>query len=295
VTARTSNFKIWLLASRPKTLPAAIAPVLLGIALAIHEGQLNRSVAVVTLLAALLIQIGTNLANDLFDFLKGTDTEERVGPTRATQAGLITPSEMKRGTAVTFGLAILLGFYLAWTGGWPIVWIGLASIAAGLAYTGGPYPLGYHGWGDAFVMLFFGLIAVPGTYYLQTGRVTGDSLLLGVAMGAMSTAILVVNNLRDIETDAKTGKRTLAVRLGKTFSRLEYTTLLFAAYLIPTLLAVRWGNHLALYLVYFSTPTAVKMTISMWSLEGAELFPILGGTARLLMFYSCLLALGMIL
>ncbi len=291
----TSKVRIWLLAFRPKTLPAAIAPVLLGVSLAVHDGRFLWPVALVTLLAALLIQIGTNLANDLFDFLKGTDTEERVGPTRATQAGLITPHEMKRGTAVTFGLAILLGFYLAWVGGWPIVWIGLASIAAGVAYTGGPYPLGYHGWGDVFVMLFFGLIAVPGTYYLQTGRVTGDSLLLGVAMGAMSTAILVVNNLRDIETDAKTGKRTLAVRLGKTFSRLEYTTLLFAAYLIPTLLAVRWGNHLALYLVYFSLPVGIRLGISVWMLEGAELFPILGDTARLLMFYSVLVALGMIL
>lgn len=295
MAAHDSKLKIWLLASRPKTLPAAIAPVLLGISLAIHEGHLNLAVAVFTLLAALLIQIGTNLANDLFDFLKGTDTEERIGPTRATQAGLVTPREMKLGTAITFGLAILLGFYLAWVGGWPIVWIGLASVAAGLAYTGGPYPLGYHGWGDVFVMLFFGLIAVPGTYYLQTGRVTVDSLLLGIAIGALSTAILVVNNLRDIATDAKTGKRTLAVIRGKTFSRLEYTLLLLTAYLIPTLLAVRWGNHLALYMVYFSVPTAVKMTLSMWTLEGVDLFPILGGTARLLMFYSVLLALGMVL
>jgi len=290
-----NNISIWVQASRPKTLPAATAPVLLGVSLAFHDGQFSLLPAAATMLAALLIQIGTNLANDLFDFLKGADTEERVGPTRVTQAGLLSPGQVRNGTIIVFALAVIIGFYLAFIGGWPIVWIGLASIAAGVAYTGGPYPLGYHGWGDIFVLLFFGLIAVPGTFYLQTGFVSLDSILLGVAMGAVSTAILVVNNLRDIDTDAKTGKKTLAVRFGALFVRIEYLLMLIIAYLIPVFLSIRWANDLAIYLVFFSFPVAVRMCVEVWTKNGVELFPILGGTARVLMLYSLLLALGMVL
>ena len=161
--------KNWLLAARLKTLPAAISPVILGSALAFHDGTCYLFICLMTLLAAMLIQIGTNFANDVFDFQKGTDREDRLGPLRVTQMGLISPGKMKRAMWLTFAMAICIGSYLAWIGGWPIVWIGLVSIAAGILYTGGPFPLGYHGWGDVFVFIFFGLIAVPGTYYLQLG------------------------------------------------------------------------------------------------------------------------------
>ena len=212
----------WILASRLKTLPAAISPVLVGVSLAIHDGEFKPVIAFMTFLAAVLIQIGANFANDVYDFLKGSDREDRLGPTRATQSGLISPENMKKGMCLVFAMAICVGFYLASIGGWPIVWIGLASIASAIAYTGGPYPLGYHGWGDIFVFIFFGIIAVPGTYYLQSGIVSYDSILLGIPLGALSTAILIVNNLRDADTDIKSDKRTLAVRLGKPFVKIEY-------------------------------------------------------------------------
>lgn len=289
------KIKFWILASRPKTLPAAIAPVMLGVGLAIHDGILEWLIGLITLIAALLIQIGTNLANDLFDFLNGTDTSERIGPVRVTQSGLLSTSQVRNGMIITFCLALVAGIFLVYIGGWPIVWIGLASIAAGIAYTGGPYPLGYHGWGDIFVILFFGLIAVPGTYYLQTGMISSESLLVGLAMGTFSTAILVVNNLRDVETDTKTGKRTLVVRWGVYFGRLEYSFMMMIAYFIPALLAVTWNNDLSMYLYLFSIPVAVKMILSVWTLEGKELFPILGGTARVMMLYSILFVLGLIL
>ena len=162
----------WILAARLKTLPAAASPVILGTALSYHEGIFHPFILLMTLLAATLIQIGANFANDVYDYQKGTDRDDRLGPKRATQSGLITPEKMKSAMWLIFSLAICVGFYLAFIGGWPIVLIGLSSIAAGIAYTGGPYPLGYHGWGDMFVFIFFGLIAVPGTYYLQTGTVT---------------------------------------------------------------------------------------------------------------------------
>ena len=168
--------KNWLLAVRVKTLPAAISPVILGSALAFHDGSFYLLICAMTLLAAVLIQIGTNFANDVFDFQKGTDREDRKGPLRVTHTGLIPPEKMIRAMWLTFALAICVGFYLAWIGGWPIVWIGLLSIAAGILYTGGPYPLGYHGWGDIFVFIFFGLIAVPGTYYLQIGVISNLSI-----------------------------------------------------------------------------------------------------------------------
>ncbi|MBT3251980.1 MAG: 1,4-dihydroxy-2-naphthoate polyprenyltransferase [Candidatus Marinimicrobia bacterium] len=289
------KIKYWILASRPKTLPAAIAPVMLGVALAFHDGISHWNTGLITLIAAMLIQIGTNLANDLFDFLNGTDTSERIGPARVTQSGLLSTTQVKNGMIITFSLALAAGTYLVYIGGWPIVWIGLASIAAGIAYTGGPYPLGYHGWGDIFVIVFFGLIAVPGTYYLQTGMISIESLLVGFSMGTFSTAILVVNNLRDVETDTKTGKRTLVVRWGKLFGRLEYSLMMVISYFIPAVLAVTWKNDLSMYLYLFSIPVAVKMTISVWTLEGRELYPILGGTARVMMVYSILFVLGLIL
>ena len=225
--------KNWFLAARLKTLPAAISPVILGCALAFHDGFFHIFICAMTLLAAVLIQIGANFANDVFDFQKGADRGDRLGPTRVTQTGLISIEKMKKAIWFTFALAICVGFYLTIIGGWPIVWIGLASIAAGIAYTGGPYPLGYHGWGDVFVFIFFGLIAVPGTYYLQTGTVNELSFWMGAVIGMLSTAILVVNNIRDADMDKLSKKNTLAVRFGKKFSKIQYSILMLIPFLMP--------------------------------------------------------------
>ena len=284
----------WLLATRPKTLPAAAAPVLVGIALAFHDGMIRPFTAVLTLLAALLIQIGTNYANDLFDYLKGTDTEERIGPLRVTQAGLLTPKQMQWGMIAVFAMSVLIGFYLAWVGGWSIVFIGTSAIICGILYTGGPYPLGYHGWGELFVFIFFGLVAVSGTYYLQTGEVSTDALLIGCGQGALATAILIVNNLRDTKTDALTGKRTLAVRLGPAFTRIEYTTLVGLAMFIPLLLVWLHPGDIAPLLTLFTLPLAFRHSITIWLAKPENLNPMLGATAHMQMMYSLLLALGLI-
>ena len=286
--------KNWLLAARLKTLPAAISPVILGSALAFHDGSFHVFISVMTLLAALLIQIGANFANDVFDFQKGTDREDRLGPTRATQAGLISPQKMKKAMWLTFALAICVGFYLAFIGGWPIVWIGLASIAAGIAYTGGPYPLGYYGWGDLFVFIFFGLIAVPGTYYLQTGIVNELSLYMGAVMGMLSTAILVVNNLRDADTDKISGKKTLAVRFGKKFSKMQYSILILLPFLLPLYIWWNIENELSLLITIFILPISFHLINQIFSLTGKDLNLVLVRTARFLFIYTILLSAGLV-
>tara|TARA_B110000438_G_scaffold49252_1_gene49720 strand:+ start:3299 stop:4162 length:864 start_codon:yes stop_codon:yes gene_type:complete len=284
----------WILASRLKTLPAAISPVIVGVSLAIHDGDFHLFTAVMTLLAAVLIQIGANFANDVYDFLKGSDREDRLGPTRATQSGLISPEDMKKGMWLVFSLAILVGFYLAWIGGWPIVWIGLASIASAIAYTGGPYPLGYHGWGDLFVFLFFGIIAVSGTYFLQTGVVSNESILFGIPLGALSTAILIVNNLRDADTDVKSGKRTLAVRFGKSFVKIEYIIMMVIAFAIPIYILQFW-NEFSLYIILFLLPISIRLTQSLYFETGESLNFVLIDTAKFLFHFSILLSIGLIL
>ncbi|HSH93539.1 MAG TPA: 1,4-dihydroxy-2-naphthoate polyprenyltransferase, partial [Roseimicrobium sp.] len=212
---RPTAWVIWAEAARPRTLPAAVAPVLVASALAMRDDLFNAQAALSCLVFALLIQIGTNFANDYYDFIKGADTAERVGPRRAVAAGLVAPAAMKRAMIGVFAVAFLAGLSLLGFGGWPLLLIGVASILCGIAYTGGPYPLGYNGLGDVFVFVFFGLVAVGATYFVQTGLVTGEVLLLGSGIGALATNILVVNNYRDVETDAKAGKRTLAVRFGR--------------------------------------------------------------------------------
>ena len=284
----------WVLASRLKTLTAAISPVLVGVSLAIHDGEFQLFIAFMTLLAAVLIQIGANFANDVYDFLNGSDREDRLGPTRATQSGLIPPEDMKKGMWLIFALAICVGFYLASIGGWPIVWIGLASIASAIAYTGGPYPLGYHGWGDVFVFVFFGIIAVPGTYYLQSGFVSYDSILFGIPLGALSTAILIVNNLRDADTDIKSGKRTLAVRFGKTFVKIEYIIMMVVAFAIPIYILQFW-DEFSLYIILFLFPISIRLIQSLYNETGISLNPVLVNTAQFLFHFSILLSIGLIL
>ena len=287
--------KNWILAARLKTLPAAISPVILGSALAFHDKTFSIIICIVTLLAAVLIQIGTNFANDVFDFYKGTDREDRLGPIRVTQAGLIKPQSMIRAMWYTFSVAIFVGIYLAWIGGWSIVIIGLVSIIAGIAYTGGPYPLGYHGWGDVFVFTFFGIIAVPGTYYLQSHTVTDISIYMGVITGMLSTAILVVNNLRDIDTDKLSGKKTLAVRFGKNFSKIQYSFLIFMPFFLPIYLWWKMENGLSLLLTVFLMPISIHLIIQIFSNTGSELNPILARTARFLFIFTLMLSIGLII
>ncbi len=284
----------WLIAIRINTLPAATSPVILGTALAFHDGNSNSFILFMTLLAAVLLQIGANFANDVYDFEKGSDRADRLGPQRATQSGLISPADMKKAMWKIFALAIGVGFYLTYVGGWPIVIIGLASIAAGIAYTGGPYPLGYHGFGDIFVFLFFGLIAVSGTYYLQTGSVTEFSLWLGAVMGMLATAILVVNNLRDRDADIISGKKTLAVRFGKTFSKIQFIMLVMLPFVLPFHLWRQW-NKMSFLITLFTLPIAVHLIIQLFNNTGADLNKVLAGTARFLFIFTLLLSAGLII
>ena len=213
--------------------------MVLGTGLAIGRDVFRFGPALAALLGALLIQIGTNLANDYYDHLRGGDTEDRVGPIRVSQAGIIPPKTVRNGAFLVLGLALLLGFYLVWVGGTPVVLIGITSLVCAVAYTGGPFPLAYHGLGDLFVFVFFGLVAVGGTYWVQALTFEPEVLLAGVGIGALATAILVVNNLRDIQTDAWAGKRTLAVRIGLTGTKVEFAFLLMLGFAVP-FLGVAW-------------------------------------------------------
>ena len=285
----------WIIAIRLKTLPAAISPVLLGSSLSYKYGYFSSLIFFMTLFAAILIQIGTNFANDVYDFEKGTDRDDRLGPVRATQAGLISPKKMKFSMLGTFSIAILVGCYLAWIGGLPIVFIGIASIIAGIAYTGGPYPLGYNGFGELFVFLFFGIIAVPGTYFLQAGTFTYLSIWLGSCMGMLSAAILVVNNIRDIDTDKVTGKKTLAVYFGILFSYIEFIILIIGPYLILLYLMINKNLDSSIYIVFLSLPIGLKLIIELITNTGIKLNTVLSSTAKLLFVFSLLCSIGLVI
>lgn len=284
----------WLLAARPQTLFAAIAPVLVGSALAARDGMFQPLAALAALFAAVCIQIGTNFANDVHDFKKGADTR-RVGPTRVTTAGLLTPQAVERGTWLIFGLAALAGLYLVCLGGWPILLIGVASILAGLAYTAGPFPLGYNGLGDVFVFIFFGLVAVLGTYYVQAHSLTWGAWLAAIPVGAITTNIIVVNNVRDADTDRAVGKRTLAVLLGRGAARAEYALLLGVAYLTPLTLWLAFDFSAWVLLPLLTLPWAVRLTRTVYTVLGPGLNMALVGTSRLLAAFSLLFALGIAL
>lgn len=289
--------RLWLLAARPATLPAAIVPVLVGTAAGATEAARFRPLPfLAALLAALLIQVATNFANDYSDFHRGADTAERLGPTRVTQGGLLTPAQVVRGIVVTFGAAVLLGLYLVWVGGWPILAIGICSILAGLAYTGGPWPFGYHGLGDLFVFVFFGLVAVMGSAYLQTGAWTLLALAAAVPVGLLCTNILVVNNLRDLATDRAAGKGTLAVRIGDRATRAQYALLAAAAYLVPVALVAAGRASRWLLLPLLTLPVALRLTrLVLGGLAGRELNAVLKRSGQLEMLYGVLLATGLLL
>ena len=290
--AASPSLRSWLLAARPKTLTAAVVPVVVGTGLAMGEGMAVLWPALAALAGAMLIQIGTNLTNDYYDFRKGADTHERVGPTRVTQSGLIAPQTVLAAGAACFTLAVAVGISLVARGGWPFVVIGLASVLAGWAYTGGPYPLGYHGLGDLFVMVFFGLVAVPGTFYAQALRLVPAVWPAAVAVGATGTMILVVNNLRDLETDARAGKHTLVVRFGRGFGRAEYVALLLLALAMPVAMVALGWARLPVLLALGATPLVWPPLSRVLRSTGTALNPALGGTARFQAGFGLLLALG---
>jgi len=319
---RPGRLRLWWLAARPKTLPAAVAPVLVGTAAGVAElraaasagvagadsasviagvaGSFRLLPFVAALLGAILIQIATNFANDYSDFHRGADTHERLGPTRVTQAGLMTPATVRRAIIVTFGLATLVGVYLVWVGGWPIVAIGVASIICALAYTGGPWPYGYHGLGEVFVFIFFGLVAVGGSAYLQTGGLGALALAAAVPVGLLITNILVINNLRDLETDRAARKRTLAVRIGDRATRWQYALFAALAYLAPVaLLASGRASGRAsawVLLPLLSAPLAYRAVRAvLGGLAGRALNPMLAESGRLQLIYGVLLAVGLVL
>jgi 1,4-dihydroxy-2-naphthoate octaprenyltransferase len=291
-TSTPNKFEVWKLAARPKTLPAAVSPVIVGVAVAWQAGGFALGPALACVFAALLLQIGANIANDYFDYFKGADAGERLGPVRVTTAGLATPNEVRLAMLIVFGVAALVGLYLAWVGGWVVIIIGLASIAAAVAYTGGPFPFGYHGLGDVFAFLFFGPVAVCGTVYVQMKSVPALAAWLSLPIGFLVAAILVVNNLRDIESDRKVGKRTLAVRLGGQATKWEYVLLIAAAYFVPVMLLPAYGPWLLIS--WGSLLLVPKLLRTIFTQVGRPLNAALAGTGRLTLVYGVLLAAGVV-
>ena len=291
-----SRINIWLQATRPKTLPAAACPVLIGAAMAYDQGAIQTDVLFATFLGALLIQIGTNFANDYFDGIKGTDTPERVGPQRATATGLVQPRQMLWATVLVMGAAALLGLYLTVIGGWPILVIGLLSLSSGVLYTAGPYPLGYVGLGDLFVLIFFGPVAVAGTYYLQTGACTWQVIVASLAPGLISTAILMVNNVRDRFTDKQAGKKTLVVRWGMRFGIAAYVIAILGACTTPVLLVILTRDHVYCLLGTLTLIVGVPAMRALASDTPPEVLnQLLARTGQLLVIYSVLFSLGWVL
>ena len=292
---KPSLFQIWLLAIRPKTLPAAASGVVMGSALAWMDGSFKILPALAALAVALLLQIASNVANDVFDFERGTDTAERQGPLRVTQAGFLTPAEVKRGLWVILGLSAAVGLYLTFLRGWVVIVIGLTAIVSAVAYTGGPFPLGYYGLGDLFVFIFFGVAAVAGTYFVQVGSVSAAAWWMSVPVGLVITAILVINNLRDIENDRKGNKRTLAVRLGVRGTRIEYLLCLVGAYLIIPFAAGLGVVPWFALMTWLSLPLAVKTARTVFTQRGRPLNAALAGTGQVALVFSLLFALGVLI
>jgi 1,4-dihydroxy-2-naphthoate octaprenyltransferase len=294
--AAIGGWRTWLLAARPRTLPVAFAPVLVGTAVAAAAGGARALPAIAALAGALLLQIGANLANDLFDSEKGADREDRIGPPRAMQLGLVTAEQMRRAIALVFGAALLVGLYLVGVGGWPIAVVGALAIAAGLAYTGGPFPFGYHGLGDVAVFVFFGPVAVAGTHYVQALTLSPASLGASLPVGALATAILVVNNLRDIETDARAGKRTLAVRIGPRATRIEFASLLVFAYALLPDFWLLGATSAWVLLPLLTLPRALTLARTVAGAgDGPTLNAALAATARLAFGFSLLFVIGWLL
>jgi 1,4-dihydroxy-2-naphthoate octaprenyltransferase len=289
-----SPVQIWLEALRPKTLPAGAAPVVLGSALAFTHETFSLVPALVALVCALFIQILSNFINEIYDHRKGADTEERLGPTRAVAKGLIPEKAMIRASVALAASTFFIGLYLVYLGGWPIFVIGLFSLFFAWAYTGGPYPLAYKGVADFFVFIFFGVIAVCGTYYLQAGTVNFEAFMVSITPGALSMNILGVNNIRDIHTDPKAGKITMAVRLGAANAKLMYVILLALSF-IPAFYLFATGFSFWILIQFLALPLGIKLIKELYALTGSDLNRVLAGTAKFLAISSLLLSLGLIL
>lgn len=288
------TFKNWLGATRPRTLPAAVAPVVLGSALAWSEAKFDWRAALLCLCFALLAQIAANFANDYFDFLKGADTAKRVGPKRAVAAGLISPQAMRNATIGISITGFLLGLGLLPFGGWPLLVVGVLSILCAIAYTGGPFPLAYNGLGDVFVFIFFGLVAVCGTYYVQTEEIGMASILGAISLGGLASNLLVANNYRDMETDREAGKRTLVVLLGRGFAKAQFLSAHLVAFLVPLIL---WSEGFDP-----SAPSWILLgALSLWAARlcaklnprssAPELIKVLAGSGLYLFTYSLILSI----
>jgi 1,4-dihydroxy-2-naphthoate polyprenyltransferase len=295
VTERPSAVRIWLMAARPRTLPAAVAPVLVGTALAATEDTFKVLTFLAALVGALFIQVGTNLSNDYSDARRGADTEDRLGPVRVTAGGLVPPRQVLIATYVAFGVAVLAGTYLIATAGWELLLVGAASILAGVLYTGGPRPYGYEGLGEVFVFLFFGVVAVAGSYFAQTEELTWEAFVLAVPVGLLASAILVVNNVRDLETDRRAGKRTLAVRLGRERARGLYVAMLALAFLSAPLPWVLGALSPWLFLSWLAIPLAIPVArVVRTRTDGPSLNLALAGTGRLQLAFCVLLSAGLL-
>jgi 1,4-dihydroxy-2-naphthoate polyprenyltransferase len=294
VAVPRGTLRLWLLAARPRTLPAAISPVLVGTALAGSEDVFRALPFVAALVGSVFIQIGTNLSNDYSDARRGADTEDRLGPVRVTAGGLMPPKRVLVGTYVAFGIAVAAGLYLAAVAGWELLVVGVASILAGVLYTGGPRPYGYEGLGELFVFLFFGIVAVAGSYFVQTEELRWEAFALAVPVGLLAAAILVVNNVRDIDTDRRAGKRTLAVKLGRVRARRLFVAMLALSFLVPLLLVAPLSPWVLLALASLPLVPPLVRTVSTRA-DGVALNQALAGTGRLLAVFSVLLALGVLL
>jgi 1,4-dihydroxy-2-naphthoate octaprenyltransferase len=295
VAGPRSPIHIWVMAARLRTLPASVAPVLVGTSLALGAGHFHPLAFVAALLGAIFIQVGTNLSNDYSDARRGADTEERLGPVRVTAGGLVPPSQVLLATYITFGLAVLCGAYLVAVAGPELIAVGAASILAGVLYTGGPRPYGYEGLGEVFVFLFFGIVAVAGSYFVQVQKLPWQAFACAVPIGLLASAILVVNNVRDLETDRRAGKKTLAVRLGRRRTRVLYAAMLALAFLSPPLLWLAGGMTPWLMLALLSAPLAVKLVQVVRSrVDGPALNGALARTGALQLLFCLLFSAGLL-
>lgn len=295
VAGPRSPVHIWVMAARLRTLPASVAPVLVGTSLALGAGHFHPLAFVAALLGAIFIQVGTNLSNDYSDARRGADTEERLGPVRVTAGGLVPPSQVLLATYITFGLAVLCGVYLVVVAGPELIAVGAASILAGVLYTGGPRPYGYEGLGEVFVFLFFGIVAVAGSYFVQVQKLPWQAFACAVPIGLIASAILVVNNVRDMETDRRAGKKTLAVRLGRERTRKMYAGMLGLAFLSPPVLWLAGGMTPWLMLALLSLPLAVKLVgIVRTRVDGPALNGALARTGALQLAFCLLFSAGLL-
>jgi len=291
-----SPLRLWVSAARPRTLPAAVAPVLVGTALAVSEGALRPLAFACALVGSVFIQIGTNLSNDYSDARRGADTDDRLGPVRVTAGGLMPPRQVLVGTYLAFGIAVLAGVYLIAVAGVELLIVGVVSILAGVLYTGGPRPYGYEGLGELFVFLFFGVVAVTGSYFVQTERLSLEALALSVPVGLLAAAIIVVNNVRDVDTDRRAGKRTLAVKLGRRRARGLFPVLLGLAFAWTVALALAGAPTVWLLLGLVAAPLGVPLVRTVATRgDGPSLNAALAGSGRLLAVYSVLVSIGLLI